>query len=572
MSADEHKAMPSPKRGAAMLVAVSAFAAAAALPVRDACGDEAVTAASIDRSCIEVFAGGTTKRGDAASPLGRPVDRVGKSTVTEREDLAIGRRDTVRIVAEPEVIRNDSVAMLFGANVVWHQMQDGVWDRASGKGRDEVNVALSRIEGALYRYPGGAEANVFDWTAAVGEPSARQPQRSVSWKSAETASFGVPEFFAFTRTVGGTPLLVANIFGAYGQEQADETVQSRVGDAAEAVRKIEPSQPLLWELGNELDRGKEPWSPEKFARRAAAAGAILRHKGGENTIAIVPLLEYQPRGQVPQGQYNETVVKAMPTQQRDYAMHVYYDSPRTLSVKGALDTIVGTVSTIRRLRPTQNIRVWVTEHGRWPLFDLGDRRNNPNWYQLSNVNAGLSVADFIIGLTQIPEVVGAVTGSVNGGPWRWFEVTSRARETTPNAVTYVYTLLSTNTLSEVLRTRIEAPNTSNNRNGYDVRATVFANAARSSYVVWWVNRSMTERRADITLPTASKLGYVGRRQFIAPQTTGELDSPKAGMVCRSDSSRLLGATSPSSTVSVVLPASSVGAYLLESIATTERTE
>jgi alpha-N-arabinofuranosidase len=392
---------------------------------------------------------------------------------------------TVRIDAgAPPVKRIDPA--YFGFNVEWVGFQDDLWDGSTKRIQPEVAAWLRKLDGAIYRYPGGTVANHFIWRDATGPQ--RNPQKAVDWTGPIPALVGIDEYFSFLNDVGGQAWLVANLYGEFGHEHPIEQVSddarhfaASVSSAAKAARV-----PVVrWELGNELDRGNGAWSAEKYSSRAGRVAAAIRQSAPDaHFVAIWP--DYDAYPGVPATEYVRRSLAALPPEIDEFAQHMYFDGPPGgPPVPNRLMHMCSLLQAAERSsRPG---RIWVTEFGRWPPGNPED----PNWKNgfplTANLESAIGIADFIIGTTQIRDIEGTQIHNLSSskGPWPMFH--RNRGHFVPSAVFDALLVLRQGLIGDVLPTTVAAPMDARSRSPM-VRATAVASADRKAYRLSLVNR------------------------------------------------------------------------------------
>jgi hypothetical protein len=128
-----------------------------------------------------------------------------------------------------------------------------------------------------------------------------------------------------------------------------------------------------------------------------------------------------------------------------------------------------------------------------------------NWYQTNDYEAVLSTADFLIGLTQIPAVKGAIWHGLRAGPWNLISINNASYNVT--LMSELFKFLSPKSQYKALETITSTDPDLNILGGYALRATAFtetSNKNTSNTVIWVVNRSDSVKRVDFTRDVFSK--------------------------------------------------------------------
>lgn len=399
-------------------------------------------------------------------------------------------------------VKNNVVRKLtpqfFGFNINWFGFQRSYWNDRENKIVDSLtNLLKNDFYMAIYRYPGGSVANLFDWESSIGPYESRPKQKPVYWHEPLVTKFGFQEFLEFVSSAGGKSWIVNNLYGSYDKEHLAPTLADKAGKWAKYVNSHHYNIER-WELGNELDRGKYRWSAEKYSERAKIVGNEI-HLNNPNATLVAMLRDYNVDGKGSANKYNEELLAKLNSQEYEYALHQYYDGPTGgPSIPNRLVHICSTIDEVKKANDGI-ASIWITEHARWP-----HAKKPIDWkiekQQTYSLQSAISVADYIIAVSSLPEIEGAFIHALSNenGPWTLFhKVTNSIR---PSLVYRSLQLLRKNMLSEVLDVIIQSKNISNYFGGYDIRASVQTNLEHTKYNVWLINRSNREVTVILKIP------------------------------------------------------------------------
>lgn len=269
----------------------------------------------------------------------------------------------------------------------------------------------------------GGGANEIDWRLCRGPQSSRAPQKVASWIPPVRCQFGIMEYETSIARIG-TPVSwhIANIVGLEFNIMPANDLADSAGERARFTRAAGgDARQIYWELGNEVERGRYPWTPDEIFERMHRIGSAIS-RADPNAILVVPLLEYRPPNIDNEYRYNEQLMRRMRDLTHHYALHVYYENPpEGPSLRNRLKYIRDLVQQLRRNHPEGQL--WVTEHARWPKGSPRDgaawRRN---WHQTTDEDGVLSTAGFLAGISQIDGVAGAMWHGLQAGPWNFVDV------------------------------------------------------------------------------------------------------------------------------------------------------
>ncbi|MES9993377.1 MAG: hypothetical protein ABW098_15615 [Candidatus Thiodiazotropha sp.] len=389
----------------------------------------------------------------------------------------------------------------FGFNINWFGFQRSYWDEQQNKVVESITRSLKNdFSGAIYRYPGGSVANRFNWESSIGPVEERSSQKPVSWHKPVISKFGYEEFIDFVNSVHGKPWIVNNLYGDYDKEKKIGILSK---NAENFVEYTLSRKQLIerWELGNELDRGKYRWPAEKYTTRAKKVGETIKSKD-PNAVLVSMLRDYNVEGRGSGNEYNKILATNMAGFVNEFALHQYYDGPPGgPSIPNRLTHICSSIAEIKN-EIKDDISIWITEHGRWP-HTTKPINWKIEWLQTCNLESAISVADYMIANSKLPEVKGAFIHALSkhNGPWTLFHKVNGSIR--PSLVYSSLRLLRNNMLPDVLDIAIQSKNVSNYFGNYDLRASVQTNPKQTEYKIWVVNRAKDEALTTLIIPKLS---------------------------------------------------------------------
>jgi alpha-L-arabinofuranosidase len=389
-------------------------------------------------------------------------------------------------------------------NLEWIGFQHSYWDSDKKEvDRRLVGFLKDHFQGSLYRYPGGTISNNFDWAASIGNVSDRKEQKPVSWKSPMVVVFGFDEYLDFVNEVEGVPWIVANIKGDYYEEHDISSLSDQAFKWANYAKKNQAGI-FRWELGNELDRGKYRWNANKYSKRAESVTEAIR-RADPSTKFVSMMRDFELEGPGSSKAYNSKIAEKTRKIGAEYALHQYYDAPKGgPSVRNRLYHVCNCLAEIKK-KTDNEARIWITEHARAPVkIETGWQKH---FSKTNDMHSAISVADYVIGLTQISEVKGAFIHSIShtNGPWSLFHDINGVLK--PSIVYWALRMFRDSFNSHVLDVDIKSRNDSKYNGYYDVRASVLSNEQRSKYSIWLVNRSKEESEIILDMPNLSSKSY-----------------------------------------------------------------
>lgn len=455
--------------------------------------------------------------------------------------VSSAEQNPVRIDIDGDtVIRDEFPTYLFGFNINHYAFEaDFVLGREEIPER--VITGLRPFEGSMYRYPGGLVANRFWWEASVDSPAgegaesgkpARPPQKKVGHESASPVEFGVDEYLDFVAAVGGKPWYVLNLVGWDDVEMirelpAEEIAASNARLAAVRVAHAVDDAPRYYQLGNELDRAEYQWPTEKYIERARLTmDAVKAVDPDARFVAFLRDFDWVYKKDSRKGtkslfaDFIPDVLRGLP-EINDISLHFYYDDPgntrKIKSIERRLAQFRRAIEAATAARGGRPPNVWITEHARG--VDLPRGRSMERAHLTGNLAGAISTADFLIAMTQMPEVQGAFLHGLNAGPWQVFDATVRDRDLRPRPVYWGMRILRSLALEQTLQTRTSQDKTYGDYlGGYDVRAAGFSDKARSALGIWVINRAPQALATDIVFaPMAGQVVRVDHQFMALPE-------------------------------------------------------
>lgn len=415
------------------------------------------------------------------------------------ESSLVARGVENKLLVSAEVVGTTLARDLLGTHSLWWGHAEGLFVRGTER-TDPVVVGLLRSAGGVVRFGGGA--NEISWRACTGPVERRPMVKAVPWSGPIKCRFGYDEYLQVTKDAGlPSTWMIANLAGIDHNPMPQAEMAAEAGLAAAYVAERAPASSRYWELGNELERGKYQWTPEAIAQRAEASGRAILAKDPVARL-VLPLIEYDHPAQPPRRKFNEQLLKATGVKLTGVALHLYYDGrPGGPAVSTQLDTVRDTAALIAS-KANGPRQVWITEHGRWPEGDGNNPEWKRQWPQTNDAGGVVGTADFIIGLSQIDSVAGAMLHGLRAGPWNVFDLGAGGPKLT--GVGKLLQLFGESGARERLRAFTTSRSDSGYAGGYDVRASAFKGKDSDELVVWAVNRGAMHVPLTIEVPASAK--------------------------------------------------------------------
>ncbi|QLG88215.1 hypothetical protein HQ393_08105 [Chitinibacter bivalviorum] len=391
-----------------------------------------------------------------------------------------------RLVATPSFVDSKTdLKNLFGIHSLWWESQVSLAD-SSGNLTDDALSKLKYSSVQLIRYGGGV--NEINWLDCTNNTKLRPLLSVTTWMQPAPCLFGPAEYANALGKLGAkTTWHIANVVGFNAEESPLEQLSVSAKNYASFVKDNSPNRVRYWEIGNELERGRLKWDAFKIALRSEPIVANILQADPAAKI-VIPLVEYQPDWMSSDIEHNKYLVNRFKSYSADYALHMYYDNPpEGPSIVNRLNKLAQNIAMMKQAG-IANPGVWITEHARWPAGNPSDTEWSRNWYQTSDISGVLSTADFLIGLSQINGVRGAMWHGLRAGPWNFIENNNQELQT--SNIAELFRLLNPSDSMRSLVTLSTSSFDGDHLGQYAIRGAIFnvANNPRA-YRVWLVNRS-----------------------------------------------------------------------------------
>ena len=379
----------------------------------------------------------------------------------------------------------DRINNLFGVHSLFWAVQDNLSDTA-GEMTPQSLMRLREAGVDLIRHGGGI--NEIDWSKCIGPVAERQPQKVMSWAMPIPCRFGIAEYEHVNDQLGAKySWHMSNLVGFEFKKEPLERMASAASGHAQAVKALSRGRQVYWELGNELGDGVQKWSAEEIGDRAVRIASVIRAVDPAAKF-VVPLLTFRPAWVKNDLEFNHELAERVKHYTSAFALHTYYDNaPEGPRVSNRLKRIADTSAQLRKqgfLAP----ELWVTEHSRWPAGNPGQGIAwQGAWYQAADFDALLSSAEFMIGLTQLEDVDGAMWHVLNGGAWSFLLLNNGEPVLSPLA--HLFKLLQPRAQLDALSTVTYPAHYMRGYLNAKVRATVLKNRDSNAVYIWLVNRS-----------------------------------------------------------------------------------
>lgn len=205
-----------------------------------------------------------------------------------------------KVILNRHFVKNDIDPRLYGSFVehMGSTVYGGVFEEGSPfsdeKGiRLDVLELVKKLHLPVIRYPGGNFTCSYFWEDSVGPRAERPTRMELAWRQIEPNTFGIDEWYEWTRRVDTETIMAINL-GTRGIQDAANVVEycNHPGGTyySDLRRKHGRQQPYgfkTWCVGNETDG---PWqiarrTPEDYAWTCAEAAKAMKRV--DDTLELV---------------------------------------------------------------------------------------------------------------------------------------------------------------------------------------------------------------------------------------------------------------------------------------------
>jgi len=150
--------------------------------------------------------------------------------------------------------------------------------------RNDVQLAIERMNLANIRFPGGNFASGYRWMDGIGLQQQRIARHDLAWNYIMSNQYGTNEFIRFCRAMNIEPYLCVNC-GDGDMREAVDWVEYCNGTSDTALGKMrrehgfaEPHRVKYWGIGNEVDNLNQIGykTPQEYARAYAEFSKVMK--------------------------------------------------------------------------------------------------------------------------------------------------------------------------------------------------------------------------------------------------------------------------------------------------------
>jgi alpha-N-arabinofuranosidase len=249
---------------------------------------------------------------------------------------------------------------------------------ATGGYRPDLFKAVTDLQPASIRWPGGAFVGRYNWQDAVGPHENRLPYPGEIWSDRDTNQFGTDEFIRFCEKVGAEPIIVINT--SRGVEDALNWIEYCMGDETTEYGRMraanghpEPYQLKTLELDNETWRMQISGYLDVIKEFCPA----IRAKYPNLKLSVVGSYGYEtPSGQAKQVNWDQSMIgqagKLFDYISPHYYNGIYVPADYVEDPYKYEEFLKGRGEIIKKSE-NPNIKVYVSE------WNLTENRQGNNW-------------------------------------------------------------------------------------------------------------------------------------------------------------------------------------------------
>lgn len=197
----------------------------------------------------------------------------------------------MKLTVNKRFAKNQVDERLFGSFVehMGSTVYGGVFEEGSPysdeKGyRLDVQELVKKLKLPVIRYPGGNFTCSYFWEDSVGPREERPTRMELAWRQVEPNTFGIDEWYEWTRRVDTETIMAVNL-GTRGIQDAANVVEycnhpggTYYSDLRRKHGRKDPYNFKIWCVGNETDG---PWqiarrTPEDYAWTCAEAAKAMK--------------------------------------------------------------------------------------------------------------------------------------------------------------------------------------------------------------------------------------------------------------------------------------------------------
>ncbi len=456
--------------------------------------------------------------------------------ITIEDNRATGSTTSlpIAITIDPTKKINVYSSRLFGYNDSWVTTNHGLRITRIPTPAGSTNLpvkesylrALASIPLTMDRMSGTASSYLI-WKDAIGSVDQRQVQHIV-WSKFKVL-YGPAEWVSNIRRLHPSAefVWVLNI-ARDTPENARDLAEFFTGgpDTAWGKKRVacgmkEPMMPAIWELGNEMDWGKEAVDVDEYIKRCRQWIEAVRSVVPDAVFAAQAASSpWKPSKAKTWMNWHRKVLASLAPDIRYLTFHPYY---RGMAPKALMPYIQTMTADIARCS-NPGIKLYLSEHGIWPGSGGVKTKNwRDSWYQGRTLNSCLSTGEWILLMLQNP-AIGAMSYHCLDGGAAWgliWQDKSRDRYYTTGPADMFKLFAGVPYGSDVVFTHMTGSGTDwQQKDSSFTSAAVIADEGKSLYLL--LNNRMADTSRDMSVHLVGSQEYTLAEKTIL--TAPNLDS------------------------------------------------
>lgn len=366
----------------------------------------------------------------AGSGAGSEYDGV----VVKQEQAAANDLPATLTIDETRVIGPAS-PLLFGTNQAWLPQERLMTGGPDGQPHPGFSALARGLPMPLNRMAGSDSAH-FRWKAAIG-PLAERTAIANEYRNSCVRRLGPVEWIRTVRGIDPTARF-SWTFNCLAEEPADHADLAHFLTGVPGARRdggkdwaaqrvayglVEPVEVVIWEIGNEVDHGSAHAQrfPDAtaYATYAARTIAAVRAVQPDAVFAVHAATSPWSWGKRHAGDWKDwhrTVLRTVGKDIGWLVLHPYYCGLPISEMERYLDVLRDDCV---KLVPGHPIRLYISEHARWPEQEPG-KPWKQSWFNTHSLGGCLATGQFLTRMLNRPEVGAAAYHALTAGPWGLF--------------------------------------------------------------------------------------------------------------------------------------------------------
>jgi len=262
----------------------------------------------------------------------------------------------------------------------------------------------------------------FSWKDALGPLLERKSQKLTPWDKGSIKGFGVAEWLKSALAIDPHAEFVwaLNLGKASPSDFRDlaefltGSPETPWGAKRAALGVKAPVKVAIWELGNELDWSGHKISVERYIELSREAIAAIRQVQPDAVFcahaATAPWHPIQAKDWL---KWHRTILETIGGDIAYLSLHPYYHGYAASFLEPYIDKISADI----KASAHPGIKIYISEHGKWPSGDSSKPEWKKYWYQTHALTGCLDTGEWLIRMLHRKDVGAMTYHNVSSGPW-----------------------------------------------------------------------------------------------------------------------------------------------------------